>query len=88
MTQNKAELILAAHAICQLEGAADGEKNRISHTVFTSQQCQYLLAAIYDMKYATAARKYTGLFDQFGTPTDTEAEKMLDEASAMINVLH
>jgi hypothetical protein len=88
MTQNKAELILAAHALCQLEGAAAGDIHRISHATFTADQCRYLLAAVYDAAYANATRKYAYLFDEFGTPTDTEAEKLLEEASVMVYVVH
>lgn len=88
MTQNRAEFILAAQALCQLEGAADGDVNRISHITFTAAQCRYLLAISYDAAYAKAVQKYTPLFDPFGTPTDTEAEKLLEEASVMVYVLH
>jgi hypothetical protein len=88
MTQNRAELILAGRALCQLSGAAAGDINRISHITFTADQCRYLLATIYDAAYAKAAQKYTALFDEFGTPTDTEAEKLLEEASVMVHVVH
>lgn len=88
MTQNRAELILAAHALCQLEGGAAGEDHRVSHITFTANQCRYLLAAIIDKDYYGAVKKYTNLFDAFGTPTDTEAEKLLEEASVMVYVLH
>lgn len=87
MTQNRAERILAARALCKLEGACD-IGNEISHETFTAYECQCLLAMIYDSKYTKAVKKYEHMFDAWGTPTDTEAEKLLDEASVMVKVLH
>lgn len=87
MTQNKADHILAARAFCKLEGACDGNDD-ITHETFTAYECQCLLAMIYDPKYAKQVKKYEHLFDAWGTPTDTEAEKLLDEASVMVKVLH
>jgi len=88
MTQNTAEKILAARAFCKLEGATDDIANEITHETFTSYECQCLLAMMFDKKYFEAVQKYTHMFDAWGTPTDTEAEKLLDEASVMVKVLH
>lgn len=87
MTQNKADHILAARALCKLEGACD-IGNEISHETFTAYECQCLMAMIYDQRYLNTAKKYTHMFDAYGTPTDTEAEKLLDEAAVMVKVLH
>lgn len=87
MTQNRADHILAARALCKLEGACD-IGNEVTHETFTAYECQCLLAMIYDKKYVDAVQKHTHMFDAYGTPTDTEAEKLLDEASVMIKVLH
>lgn len=87
MTQNKADHILAARALCKLEGACDIAAD-VTHETFTVYECQCLLAMIYDPKYVKAARKYEHMFDAWGTPTDTEAEKLLNEAFVMIKVLH
>jgi hypothetical protein len=84
MTQNTAEKILAARAFCKLEGATDDSANE----TFTTYECQCLLAMMFDNKYFKAVQKYTHMFDAWGTPTDTEAEKLLDEASVMVKVLH
>jgi hypothetical protein len=87
LTQNRAELILAARAMAQLWGAHN-HYNDITHVTLTREQCTYLLAALKDDKYRHAAKEYMSLFDDYGTPTDTEAEKLLDEASRMVYVTH
>lgn len=87
MTQNRADHILAARALCKLEGACD-IGNEITHETFTAYECQCLMAAIYDQRYLETIKKYMHMFDAYGTPTDSEAEKLLDEALVMVKVLH
>lgn len=87
MTQNKADHILAARALCKLEGACD-IGNEVTHETFTMYECQCILAMVYDKKYLQAVHKHTHMFDAYGTPTDSEAKKIFDEALVMVKVLH